>query len=58
MNDNLRSQKVGIVLAGDLAGEILGRKLVFVALGSLGSEIVGHLLEKLERIGLVDLLAL
>lgn len=55
---NLRSQKVSIVLARDLAGEVLGGKVVLVPRAGLGGELVGALLEQLESVGFGDLLAL
>lgn len=55
---NLRSEEVGVVLASDLAREVLSSKVVLVALGTGSSELVGRLLEKLQGVGLVDALAL
>lgn len=51
-------QEVGIVLASHLGGKVLSGKVELVALGGLGGELVGLLLEKLEGVRLVDALAL
>ena len=53
-----RGQEIRVVLARHLAGEVAGRKLELVALGALLGELVGLLLEELEGVALVDLLAL
>lgn len=53
-----RRQEIRIVLARDLAGKVLRRELKLVALGRLGSQLLRLLLEQLERVGLVDALAL
>jgi len=53
-----RSQEVRVVLAGDLARKVLRREVELIALGRLGGELLGLLLEQLERVRLVDLLAL
>ena len=54
----LRRQEIGIVLAGNLASEVLRRQAELVALGTLGGQFVGALGEDLESVGLVDTLAL
>jgi len=53
-----RSQEVGIVFSSDLTSEVLSSKLELVALGGLGLELGGLLLEELESVSLVDTLAL
>lgn len=55
---NLRSQEVGVVLTSDLAREVLGSEVELVTGAGLGGELVRDLLEELERVGLVDTLAL
>lgn len=55
---NIRSQEISIVLASDLAGKVLGSKVVLVALASLLGKVISALLEELEGVGLVDALAL
>lgn len=50
-------QEVGVILTGDLAGEVASSKLELVALGALGGQLVGLLLQKTQGVGLVDLLA-
>lgn len=55
---NSRGQKVGIILARHLAREVLRRQVELVALGRLLGQLVGLFLEELERVGLVDALAL
>jgi hypothetical protein len=56
--ENSRRQELGVILAGDLTGEVLGRELELVALWRFGAELIGLLVEQLERIRLVHLLAL
>ena len=53
-----RSQEISIILPGNLPGEVLRRKVELVALGSLGGQLLRLLLEQLERVRLVDTLAL
>lgn len=54
---NLRRQEVGVILTGDLSGEVLGGKAELVTLRGLGGKRVGALGEKLEGVRLVNLLA-
>lgn len=57
----LRGQEIRVVLASDLAREILRRQVIFVplrALRGLLGQFISLLLEQLERISLVDALAL
>lgn len=56
--EDLRCQEVGVILAGHLAGEVLCREVELVAGWGVGGQRVGALLEELEGVGLVDLLAL
>ncbi|KAI6775412.1 hypothetical protein HG530_002170 [Fusarium avenaceum] len=49
---------IGVILAGDLAREVLGSEVELVALGARGRQLVGCLLEKLQGVRLVDSLAL
>ena len=53
-----RSQKVGVLLARHLAGKVLRGEMVLVPLGRARGQAVGALLEELERVGLVYLVAL
>lgn len=53
-----RGQEISVVLARHLAREVLRGQLEFVALGRLLGQIVGLLFQELERIGLVNALAL
>lgn len=54
---NSRGKEIGIVFASDLASKVLRGKVELVALGRLGGEVVGNLLQQLERVRLVDALA-
>ena len=53
-----RSQEIGIVLPRHLPGKVLRSKVILVPLRPLGSQRIRLLLEQLERVGLVDSLAL
>lgn len=53
-----RSQEISIVLARHLAREVLRGQVELVALGRLPRQLVGLLLEELERVGPVHTLAL
>lgn len=55
---NVRSQEISVIFTSDLAGEVAGRKLEFVPLWTLGCKGIGLLLQKLQRVSLVDFLAL
>lgn len=55
---SIPGEEISVVFAGDLAGEVLSSKVVLVALAGLGGQLVGALLEQLQRVGLVDALAL
>jgi hypothetical protein len=55
---NSPRQELSIVLAGNLTRKVLCGKLVLIALRAIGRELVGLLMQQLECIGLVDLLAL
>ena len=55
---NSRSQEVSVVLARDLAGEILGGQLELVTGRRLGDELSRLLLEETQRVRLVDAPAL
>ena len=51
-------QEVGVVLAGDLCGEVLGGEGELVAGGRLGPQLLRLLLQQPQRVRLVHLLAL
>lgn len=53
-----RGQKVSIVLARHLAREVLRRQVELVPLGRLLGQLVSFFVEELQRVGLVDTLAL
>lgn len=53
-----RGKELGVVLAGDLGGEVLGRQLVLVALGGALLQLLRLLLQQLQGVVLVELLAL
>lgn len=55
---NLRCQEISIIFTSNLAGKIASGKLILVALGAIGGELVGLFLQQLEGIALVDALAL
>ena len=55
---DVRCQEVGVVLARDLGLEVLSREAKLVALRRLGSQLLGLLLEQLERVALINALAL
>jgi hypothetical protein len=55
---NLRSQELGVVLAGNLSGEVFRCKLELVSLGCVLLKLSGLLVQKLESVVLVHLLAL
>jgi hypothetical protein len=54
---DLRGQEVGILLASHLSGEVLRRKLELVALGSVLLQLSGLLVQELQGVLLVHLLA-
>lgn len=55
---DLRSQEISIILSGDLSGEVLSSQAVLVTLLALGGQLIRLLLQQLQRVRLVDLLAL
>jgi len=57
MKSNLRSQEVGVLLASHLSGKILRRELELVALGGVLLQFGGLLVEQLQGVLLVHLLA-
>merc|ERR1719440_2479754 len=52
-----RSQELSVLLAGNLRLKVLGRKLVLVALAGLLLQLVGLLVQQLQRVAAVELLA-
>jgi hypothetical protein len=54
---NLRGQEVGVLLASHLSGKVLRRKLELVALGRVLLQLSGLLVEQLQGVLLVHLLA-